>query len=191
MRAYKRTTVFLDRDGTINLNLPFPNVNRPDKLSLLPRAAEGIRLLNDHGCRVVVVTNQAGIGNPENDLTAEEFRRITERLSAMLRETAGASVEDTFCCMHVRDDNCECRKPAPGLLRQAKGKYPEIVLEESYIVGDRPDDILAGRSLGLKTVLVLTGHGTSSLTELEAMGVKVDYTAQDLHEAAGWIVGRL
>jgi histidinol-phosphate phosphatase family protein len=180
-------TAFLDRDGTINVNLAFPNVNTPEKLVLLDRAAEGIRILNELGVRVLVVTNQAGINNPENDLSLETFQEITAHLGKKLEERAGAWVDNTFLCPHTKEDRCRCRKPATGLYESAMEKYGDIHPAKSFVVGDREDDILAGMSLGIETILVLTGHGRSTLEVLDGMGMKSDHVVDDLYEAALYV----
>jgi len=185
--THSNSTVFLDRDGTINVNLPFPNVNTPEKLELIPGAAEGVRMLNDHGFRVVVLTNQAGIENPENDLDMEMFNIISETLNRMLMAEAGARVDDTFVCPHRKDEGCECRKPGTGLFEQALKASPDINLETSYMVGDRSDDMIAGRKAGLKTVLVLTGHGETTLEELKETEYEPDHVAGNMLEAAEFI----
>lgn len=186
-QAGPKTTVFLDRDGTVNVNLPFPNVNTPEKLVLLPRAAEGLRVLNDMGLRVIIVTNQAGINNPENDLTLERYNEITERLRLMLREASGSGFDDEFYCPHTRQENCRCRKPETGLFVNARERYPDIDFSRSFVIGDRTDDVIAGNSLGMKTILVLTGHGKASEEELKETGPRPDFVASDLLEAAKYV----
>jgi len=179
-----RFTVFLDRDGTINVNFPMPNVNTPERLFLLDGAADGIRILNDLGARVIVLTNQAGIENPENDLSIETMGLITERLNDMIYKDAGARIDDTFYCPHLASSNCNCRKPAPGLVHQAMYKYPDIKLENAFIVGDRPDDILLGRELNIYSILVLTGHGAETSQQLHEASEIPTQIAKDLHAAA-------
>lgn len=153
------TTVFIDSDGTINENQPFPNINRPEKVILLPHAAEGIKMLNDMKCRVIVVSNQAGINNPENDLDFAMYKKVTKRLAQLLREAAGARIDDTFVCPHMPKENCGCRKPLPGLFKIAKEKYPDIEYEKSFMIGDRDIDLIPAHAIGMKFILVRTGHG--------------------------------
>lgn len=178
-----KSTIFIDRDGTINQNLPFPNVNRPEKLVLLPRAAEGIKILNDMGCRIIVVTNQAGINNPENDLTIAMHQLVTQRLDQLLWEVAGAKVDDTFCCPHQQSENCGCRKPQTGLFKLAQKRYHDIDFQRSFMIGDRTDDIIAGRSLNMTTILVRTGHGITT-EQLQNTTLRADYAVDDFYEAA-------
>lgn len=181
IRIAVKTTVFLDRDGTINVNLPFPNVNSPEKMELLPNAAKGIRKLNEIGCRVVVVTNQAGINNLSNDLSWEKFEAVSERLRKLLCDSGDARIDDQFCCPHTPEEKCECRKPGIGLFEAAKRRYDDIDFPQSFIVGDRPDDINAGKKLCMTTILVRTGHGRATVHET---GVEPDYIVDDLYQAA-------
>lgn len=180
----KKRFVFIDRDGTINVNLPFPNVNRPDKLRLLPRTAQGIRALNSLGLMVVVVTNQAGINNPENDLSGDIFDKVTRRLGSMIKEAAGAHIDDTLVCPHQRSEECACRKPGTGLFEMAARKYHIDDLGDCFIIGDRDDDISAGNALGMTTVLVRTGHGERTERELSGTDGEPDHVADGLYEAA-------
>lgn len=177
-------TVFVDRDGTINVNLPFPNVNAPEKLVLIEGAAQAIGLLKDAGCRILVVTNQAGISNPENELSQEMFDSITTRLNSILETTTGVTIDDQFVCPHQAEDNCTCRKPAIGLFLEAQMKYPDIVFAETFVVGDRTDDMLAAHEIGAQAILVLTGHGMDTLRALDNSDLKPAYIASDLLEAA-------
>ena len=181
-----KSAVFLDRDGTINKNLPFPNVNTIEKLVLLDEADIAIKAINDLGLRVIVVTNQAGINNPENPLNWETFFGISNALDRMI-EKAGASIYATYCCPHQREEKCLCRKPATGLFEKALVENEDINLRKSFIVGDRPDDILAGKALGMTTILVLTGHGEETRIKLKDTGDYPDHIARNLLEASSII----
>jgi D-glycero-D-manno-heptose 1,7-bisphosphate phosphatase len=164
--------------------MAFPNVNRPDKVRLLPQAAEGIRLLNDINARVIIVTNQAGINNPDNDFTFEDYEMVTARLKQLLKETTGAWIDDIFCCPHFHTETCGCRKPKTGLFDMAKEKYADIDFNKSFVIGDRPDDVIAGKRLEMKTILVRTGHGKKTEEELENTADKPDLVVDDLYQAA-------
>jgi len=183
MNSSPRTTVFLDRDGTINENLPFPNVNRPEKMVLLPRAARGIKILNDIECRVIVVTNQAGINNPKNDLDIEMYEKVTDKFKKLLFDAAGARVDDIFCCPHMSCENCGCRKPQTGLYEAAKDKYGDMDFKKAFVVGDRTEDLIAGGTLGIKTILVRTGHGTET-ERLRNIDYPANLVVNNLHDAA-------
>jgi D-glycero-D-manno-heptose 1,7-bisphosphate phosphatase len=141
---------FLDRDGTINAKPSEGDyVTRPDELELLPGAAAAIRSLNDAGVTVVVVTNQRGIALGR--MTERELAAVHERLATMLASAAGAHVDSFLHCPHDVGQY-ECRKPAPGLLRRARERFPWVDLRGSAIVGDSESDVQAGRALGMQTV---------------------------------------
>lgn len=184
MKNKIKTTVFIDRDGTINVNLPFPNVNTPEKLEILTGAAKGIKELNNLGCRVLIVTNQAGINNPANTLTLDEYNRITDKMNELLSDESDAFIDDEFCCPHTRDERCSCRKPGTGLFLKAKEKYNDIQFDKSFVIGDRTDDIIAGNKLHMTTILVRTGHGASTEKDCIGKDCEADFVVNDLHSAA-------
>ncbi len=173
--------VFLDRDGTIIEDLTY--LRRPEDLRLLPRAAEAIARLNDAEIPVIVVTNQSAVARGFVD--PETLQAIHARLHAELAG-GGAHVDGIYVCPHHPDDGCECRKPRPGLLRQAAAEH-HLELAASYMIGDRAADILAGRAAGCTTVLVETGPDSG---ERETPGEALDRRARDLYEAVEWILTR-
>jgi len=177
--------VFLDRDGTINEEVGY--LDRMDKLRLLPGAGEAVRLINDSGMKVVVITNQSGIGR---GLFDEAFvREVHAEMSRMLGEE-GAAIDGYYFCPHHPTEgigkyrqSCSCRKPAPGLLLQAAAELA-IDLSRSYMVGDMPKDVEAGQRAGAGGVLVRTGYGNT----VELGPVKPDYIAPDVLTAVRWIL---
>lgn len=153
-------TIFLDRDGTINEEVNY--LHRPEDLRLLPGAAEAIRLWNDHGFRVVVVTNQAGVARgyyPESDV--EKLHRY---MNQMLKEK-GAHIDAFYYCPHHPEHGigpykilCRCRKPDIGMFEAAQRDCP-VDKAHSYMAGDKWLDTQAGARFGIKTALVGTGYG--------------------------------
>ncbi len=143
---------FLDRDGTINEKAAAGEyVTDPGGLRVLPGAAGAVRRLNDAGVAVIVVTNQRGIAlgrMSESDLEA-----VHAELRLQLDSQAGARIDAILHCPHERG-TCGCRKPAPGLLLEARERRPEIDLAASVVVGDSPADVGAGRAVGAATVLL-------------------------------------
>ena len=138
--------VFLDRDGTINVPArPGDYVTDPGEVELLDGAAEAIRRLNNASVWVGVVTNQRGV--PEEVVAA-----VHQRLGELLADH-GARVNGIWVCPH-QDGECDCRKPQPGLLVQARQANPDIDFARAAIVGDSDRDIGAGRALGLTTVRI-------------------------------------
>jgi D-glycero-D-manno-heptose 1,7-bisphosphate phosphatase len=143
---------FLDRDGTINEKAPEGDyVKGPAELALLPGAAAAIRRLNDAGISAIVVTNQRGLAlglMSESDLEAVHFE-----LAARLGAVAGAHIDAFFYCPHEIGE-CDCRKPGPGMFRQARARFPWIELERSAMIGDGPSDVEAGRQLKMATLQI-------------------------------------
>ncbi len=138
--------VFLDRDGTINVPArPGDYVTDPGAVELLDGAATAIRRLNDAGVWVGVVTNQRGV-------PAEAVEAVHGRLRELLADE-GAYLDGIWVCPH-QDGECDCRKPLPGLLLQARETNPDIDFGRAAIVGDSDRDIGAGRALGLVTVRI-------------------------------------
>ena len=173
-----RKAVFLDRDDTIAKDVPY--CSRVEDFEILPSVPEGIRLLNEHGFIVVVITNQSGIAR--GYLTEQTLSQIHEKMHRELGRW-DAHVDAIYHCPHHPDDGCECRKPKPTLLLRA-AKDIGIDLHLSYMVGDDAKDIAAGRSAGCKTVLVTTGPDRGGLEGQEG---PPDYVAHSLCEAAEWI----
>jgi len=182
-----RTAVFLDRDGTINRNYSEGPVYQASLFQLLPRSAEAIRMLNDANLRVYIVTNQGGISHKDRDFTWEEYYRIEKLMRDCLAAEAGAHIDDVFICHHADYEECSCRKPEVGLLKQAQEKYG-FSPSESYIVGDSSADIIAGSRFGLNTILVESGWRTGVAGELRDRGVEPGVVLKDLWEAARYII---
>lgn len=182
-----RPALFLDRDGVINAD-PVEFVTTPEELQLLPASAEAIARFNALGVPVIVCSNQSGVA--KGLYTLETLEQISERLQEMLREY-GAHIDAFYYCPHDDADGCDCRKPKPGLLLRA-AKEHSIALEQSVFVGDSWRDIIAGRSAGAKTVLVLSGHVKPEM--LDSPDVKnhpPDHVAPDLKGATEWILRHL
>jgi len=179
----KEIAVFLDRDGTINEEMGY--INHLSRFALLPRTGAGIKLLNDAGLKVVVVTNQSGAarGYFPVSLVGEAHDRLQGLLAA-----EGAQADAIYTCSHGPADGCDCRKPQPGLILQAAEEM-NLDLSRSYLVGDRYKDLQTGAKAGVKGILVLTGYGRG---EYEHFGqdweIKPAYIAEDLLDAAAWII---
>jgi len=171
--------VFIDRDGTIARDVPY--CSRPEDFELLPGVAEGIRLLNEHGFKVVVVTNQSGIAR--GYFTEEMLAKIHDKMRTELAKH-GACVDAIYYCPHHPDDECECRKPKPKMLLQAASDL-DIDLKQSYIIGDKDMDIEMGRRAGCKTILIAEKN---KKRELDKQVRFPDYVASRVSAAAQWII---
>lgn len=145
--------VFLDRDGTINVEQDY--LASVEGMRLLPGAAEGIRMLNKLRCRVVIVSNQTVVGR--GDCSLETLGAINRRMVELLADQ-DAAVDGIYYCPHLPDEGCACRKPKTELLENAARLF-EADLTGSFLVGDKCSDIQAGLTAGAITFLVRTGHG--------------------------------
>lgn len=182
--ALKDITVFLDRDGTVNRDTGY--VKTPEELEVLPGAVEAIARLNRAGARVVLLTNQSGIGR--GFLTAEGLDAIHAKLRRLL-EAGGARLDAVYYCPHHPDDGCRCRKPQPGLVERA---IAELSLDPSgivYVVGDQRRDVELARGIGARSVLVMTGPASlETMMTLQADGLLPDRVADGLAQAVAWII---
>ena len=177
------TGVFLDRDGTLNRDVPY--CSRPEDLEILPTVPEGIRLLNQQDLRVVVVTNQSGVAR--GYFTEQMLQNIHKRLRDELAK-AGASVDAIYYCPHHPDEQCRCRKPNPGLLYRAASEM-QIDLACSYVIGDRLVDATAAKKVGCRAVLVPSIGTEIDLPENGNISVAgIDFISPDFYTAAAWIV---
>jgi histidinol-phosphate phosphatase family protein len=145
-----RKTVFLDRDGVINCCAP-PHcyIRRWEDFVFLPGVAEGIRLLNEAGYRVVIVTNQRGVAR--GLMTLSDVREINERMRTEL-EANGAFIDQILICPH-ENGTCDCRKPDIGMFLTAEKTEP-VDKRYSYMIGDSDTDIEAGKRYGIKTISI-------------------------------------
>lgn len=187
----RRPAVFLDRDGTINVERG--HVTRPEDLVLIEGASRAIRALNERGLFVVVVSNQSGVAR--GLMSEEDLARVHERLEDLLL-AEGARLDGAYYCpnyaggvveRYTRDTSC--RKPATGMIDRAVEDLP-IELSSSVVVGDDATDIGLANALGIPGVLVETGKGGATAEGARALGVVVAHRAPDLAAAVEWILTR-
>ena len=150
--------VFLDRDGVINRKLDHDYVKCWDEFEFLPQSLEAISMLTKAEFPLIVVTNQACInkGIISHAQLAEIHRRMIEEI-----EHAEGEIHDIYYSPHRPDENSEYRKPKPGMLLQAVTEH-NIDISQSYLIGDSPTDILAGKSVGCRSYLIWSGSGCES-----------------------------
>lgn len=164
--------VFLDRDGTINVEKEY--LYRIEDFEFIAGTAEAIRLLNQAGYLVVVVSNQSGVAR---GYYTEEDVEALHRYAASELERCGARVDAWLYCPHHPQGRgsyalpCSCRKPLPGMLRDAARRF-DIELTSSFMIGDKLVDVEAGRAAGCTSYLVRTGYGAELESDLPA-GVAV------------------
>jgi D-glycero-D-manno-heptose 1,7-bisphosphate phosphatase len=166
----QNSVIVLDRDGTIVIDRHY--LSDPADLEFMPGAAESLRWLHENGYRLVIVTNQSGVGRGMFSL--DHLNKIHGRLIEMVR-SAGARLEGIYYCPHTPENGCSCRKPAPGLLIQAAF---ELGFDPSsaVVVGDKLTDIEFGKQAGAITILLATSPPPPN-------SVMPDYIASNLLEA--------
>ena len=152
--------IVLDRDGVINYDSEH-FIKSPDEWRPVPGSVEAIARLNHAGYRVVVATNQSGIGRGLFDMGM--LNTIHEKMHKALAH-AGARVDAIFFCPHTADSKCECRKPKAGMLIEI-GKRFNAELTAVPCIGDSLRDLQAAEAVGAQPILVLTGKGEKTLRE--------------------------
>ena len=138
--------LFLDRDGTIIEDCGYPR--DPDQVRLLPRAAEALQALASEGWKLIVISNQSGVGR--GIVAPNEMEAVQERFLELMREHA-VPIAASYVCPHAPGDRCQCRKPSPFLLEQAAREHA-LDLAASWMIGDREADVLCGRNAGCRTI---------------------------------------
>lgn len=152
--------IFLDRDGTINIEKQY--LYKIEDFEFIDGVIEAIRLLNINGYKVIVITNQAGVAR--GYYSANDVENLHNYINEELKKN-NAYIDDFYYCVHHPSEgigkykiDCKCRKPKTGLFMQAEQKY-EVDKSESWMIGDNISDIIAGNNYGIKTILVGTGYG--------------------------------
>lgn len=168
--------VFLDRDGTICIDKTYNN--RVEDLQFtVPQESliYNLHRIKRLGFYIIVISNQGGVSlgySTEQDVINFN-NELNRRLSYL--------IDDFFFCPHKKEDGCECRKPKVGLIKKAMSKY-KIDLELSWFIGDKSIDIETGKNAGLKTILVMTGHGRN-----EVVNADPDFVSEDINQAVNII----
>lgn len=155
-------TVFLDRDGTVNVKAAEGEyIRSPADLVLLPGAATALAALNAAGLRTVLVTNQRWLSEPDSD--PAHFAAVQQRLRELLAD-AGARIDAAYHCPHAAN-SCDCRKPGTGMLLRAAAEH-DVDLTESVMIGDTETDMRAGRAAGTATILLRSGGEASVVADI-------------------------
>lgn len=193
MNFEKHPAVFLDRDGTVNEQMGY--INHISRFHLLPGAAKAIRLLNDKGIPVVIVSNQSGLAR--GYFPVELLDEVHEKMNRLLAEE-GASIDGLYYCPHHPEakeeqyrDTCNCRKPKTGMLLQAAEEL-NLDLSRSFLVGDRWSDIKCANNAGCTAVHVLTGYGKGDYQYIRpTQNIQPSHVADDLYAAVEWILQKM
>jgi D-glycero-D-manno-heptose 1,7-bisphosphate phosphatase len=146
--------VILDRDGVINVDSD-RFIKHPDEWQAIPGSLEAVALLNQAGFRVVVATNQSGVGRGLFDMVT--LNAIHEKMMDALSRVGGR-IEAVFFCPHAQNAGCDCRKPAIGMFVEISQRY-SMPLSSVPAIGDSLRDLEAARDAGARPILVLTGKG--------------------------------
>ena len=149
----------------------------PKDVRVFAGASAALGRLKQAGYKLLVITNQSGIGRGYFD--DQEYRAVEAEVD---RQLGAGLIEATYYCPHLPADKCKCRKPSPEMIVRAAADH-NLNLARSFLIGDKASDIESGRNAGVKTVLVRTGYGKETDAQL------ADYVAEDLAEAAEWILG--
>jgi D-glycero-D-manno-heptose 1,7-bisphosphate phosphatase len=178
--------VFIDRDGTINVDGPY--LSDPNKLKLYSGVVSGIRRLNKNGYKVIIITNQSGLAR--GFFSWEILEEVHNELKRRLNK-GGARIDAIYYCPHHPDDNCSCRKPKTALFERAIADF-KIDAGASFVIGDRIADVEAGHRIGSKSILI-PEKGKEKRVEKEKLNssVKPDYECENFTSAVNWILRSL
>jgi len=176
--------IFLDRDGVINKDLLGDYVKNWDEFDFLPGSLDAIKKLSQQGYKIFVISNQAGVSKGKYSL--DDLEHMTENMLEEI-ESYGGKIEEVMYCTHKDEDECECRKPKTGMLDYLVKKHNlEFDRSDSFFIGDGKMDIEAGKSFGLKTILLLSGK--SKTKDVKSWKYKPDYIKNDLCKAIEFLL---
>ncbi|PYJ37564.1 MAG: HAD family hydrolase [Verrucomicrobia bacterium] len=161
---------FVDRDDTIMEDCGY--CSDPKNVRIFPGVPEALRRLKSRGFKLIIITNQSGIGR--GLMTVEQYRAVE---GEVLRQLGSDLIDATYFCPDVPGQNSSCRKPAPGMILQAQREHG-IDLSRSFFIGDKEIDVECGRNAGVRTIRVQTGF------QHDTIGSKADWVAKDLPAAA-------
>ncbi len=182
----RQKVIFLDRDGVINRDSS-DYIKRWSEFHFLPGSLEALHRLTQQGFQLFVITNQSAINRKM--VPVETLQDIHTRMHAEIR-AYGGKIQDVFYCPHTPDEQCNCRKPAPGLIYRAQ-QIHHIDLQSAGMIGDSAKDIECARNAGCGySILVQTGNGPAASKALLQKGIRPDHEASTLYTAAEWILAQ-
>ncbi len=175
--------IFLDRDGVINRDPGFGDyIKSWAEFEFMPGSIDAIKLLNKHGYEIFVISNQAGVAKglfsqgSLDEITANMLKEI---------EAKGGKIRSISYCVHATDAGCDCRKPNTGQIKKVT-KGLDIDFKKTYFIGDSKLDVGAGKKMGCKTILLLTGKENPKDTK--KWEHKPDFIKNNLMEAVKWVL---
>lgn len=166
--------IFIDRDGTIIEDADY--CSHPKQVKVFPGVPEALRRIKSKGFKLIVITNQSGIGR--GFFTVDQYRAVELEVS---RQVGHGLIDATYFCPDVPGQHSSHRKPSPGMILQAKEEH-QIDLARSFFIGDKEIDVECGRNAGVRTIRVQTGF------DRDVSGSAADWTAKDLPAAAQLIL---
>jgi D-glycero-D-manno-heptose 1,7-bisphosphate phosphatase len=185
-----RPVVFLDRDGTLNIENSY--IHELSQLNLIPGAAESVAKLNNAGIAAILVTNQSGAARgyyPESHI-----QDLNQRLVNLL-EQEGAKLDAVYYCPHLGTSQlkeyaleCNCRKPQTGMIDTALLEHPDLDRKLGYVIGDKYTDIELAANCNMKGVLVESGYGATELLDSHSWKVQPAFIASTISPAVDWIL---
>jgi D-glycero-D-manno-heptose 1,7-bisphosphate phosphatase len=169
--------VFIDRDGTIMEDADY--CSHPKQVKIFPGVSQALRRLKSKGFKLIVITNQSGIGR--GFFTVDEYRSVESEVS---RQLGHGLIDATYFCPDVPGQHSTHRKPSPGMILEAKREY-QIDLARSFFIGDKEIDVECGHNAGVRTIRVQTGF------DRDIARSAADWVAKDLSNAAQIILDEL
>lgn len=179
----KNKAVFLDRDGTINIDVHY--LSDPDKFEMYPGVGEGVKKLKKNGFKIIVITNQSGIAR--GYFTEQQLLKIHDIMKKEFRKF-DVILDGIYYCPHHPDDNCRCRKPNTELFERSIREH-DIDIKKSFFIGDKILDVAAGKRIGVKTILIPEPHIRDDfLSEKNNWEFYPDVIPEDFIGAVEWIL---
>jgi histidinol-phosphate phosphatase family protein len=168
------TAVFIDRDGTIMEDTDY--CSHPKDVRIFPGVIEALRRLKSRGFKLIIITNQSGIGR--GFFTLDQYRAVE---SEVVRQLGDDLVDGTYYCPDAPGQHSKCRKPAPGMVIKAARDH-QIDLSRSFLIGDKEVDVECARNAGVRAIRVRTG------IECDVAGSNADWVADDVPAAVGIVL---
>jgi D,D-heptose 1,7-bisphosphate phosphatase len=184
-RVTKYRAVFVDRDGTLIREKHY--LHKPGQVRFIKGSIEALRELRRRGFKLVMITNQSGIGR--GYYTIADMHNVHKHIQSVLKKN-GAAFDKIYFCPHAPDARCKCRKPALGLVKKA-ARALSLILKKSFAIGDHVNDFILGQRMGGKGIMVLSGHGAHEHREkikLKQISETPDKVVKNLPAAADWII---
>lgn len=170
----KKPAIFFDRDGVINRDVSGEYITDKSDVRIYKTALDGIRKIDTNKYHLIIITNQSAINR--GYITLEKAIDINNHIVGLLKQNA-ININAIYFCPHRPDENCSCRKPMPGLVYEAQKDY-NIVLKESFMIGDKRTDMLMAEKLGIKKIMVKTGQYRSE--SLKYKNLNYDFILSNL-----------